>query len=112
MSRTMPPPQGDPHPTPALYLSGLDHEYLYSDAELRRAVADTAAALGGTYAVERRYADALSEELTRDRDRCSARRSWALRTARDLGRDRAGDAYRARAGAPDGDRPRHLRGAS
>ncbi|NBM18570.1 hypothetical protein [Streptomyces sp. GC420] len=112
MSRNILPPQGDPHPTSALYLSRLDHEYLYSDAELRRAVADTVAALGGTYAVDRRYADALHKELTRDRDRCEARRSWALRTARELALGRAGGARRIGAGAPAGGRSAPLRGAS
>ncbi|MFR9797894.1 hypothetical protein ACL02U_18620 [Streptomyces sp. MS06] len=112
MSRITPPPHRDPHPTSALYLSRLDHEYLYSDAELRQAVTDTVAALGGTYAVDRQYSDALHTELTRDRDRCEARRSRALRTAREPAREWAGGARRIGAAVPAGGRPAPIRGAS
>ncbi|MET7378747.1 hypothetical protein ABZT08_07930 [Streptomyces sp. NPDC005526] len=107
MSRMTPPPEGDPQSVSALYLSRLDHESLYSDAELLRAIAETVERVGGRRELAGRYADTLREEAAAGGLRRGARDRWARRMARELARDPAGADHGLahRAGAGSGTEP-------
>ncbi|TPQ18470.1 hypothetical protein [Streptomyces sporangiiformans] len=85
-SRT-PFPDQDPPAAAALYLSALDHEHLYSDAELRQAVSRAHAAVGQPAALLDLYRRSVQEAHTAELDVRAQRRSWALRMARHLGLD-------------------------
>ncbi|MFI2350704.1 DUF485 domain-containing protein [Streptomyces sp. NPDC019443] len=80
-------PDQDPPTAAALYLSALDHEHLYSAAELRRAISrayaafDRPAALLDLYRRSVHGADAAEHEVRAER------RSWALSMASRLARD-------------------------
>ena len=113
MSRIPLHPEQDPDPVSALYLSQLDHESLYSDAELRQAIAETVSELGEPGALGSRYAEALSHAGARAGGMSEVRRRWALRMADDLARDRTGEVHRStdRPAAADR-RTASLRGAS
>ncbi|MFI1702362.1 hypothetical protein ACH419_41440 [Streptomyces bobili] len=80
------PPYRDLATAAALYLSGLDHESLYSNAELRHAIAETMTALDDPehlipfYESSLRGPGATTQEVRRRRD------GWALRMAADLAR--------------------------
>ncbi|MFJ8198464.1 hypothetical protein [Streptomyces sp. NPDC096152] len=107
MSRMTPPPEGDPQSVSALYLSRLDHESLYSDAELLRAIAETVERVGGRRELAGRYADTLREEAAGGGLRRGERHRWARRMARELARDPAGADHRLvhRAAADPGTEP-------
>ncbi|MFF4543971.1 hypothetical protein [Streptomyces sp. NPDC001435] len=94
MSRMTLPPEGDPQSVSALYLSPLDHESLYSDAELLRAIAETVERVGGRQELPGRYADTLREEAAAGGHRHGERHRWARRMARELARDPAGVDHR------------------
>ncbi|MFI1167229.1 hypothetical protein ACH4UM_27420 [Streptomyces sp. NPDC020801] len=94
MSRMTPPPEGDPQSVSALYLSRLDHESLYSDAELLRAIAETVERVGGRQELAGRYAETLRDEAAAGGRRRGERHRWALRMARELARDPAGVDHR------------------
>ncbi|MFF3324016.1 hypothetical protein [Streptomyces sp. NPDC002889] len=94
MSRIPLHPEQDPYPVSALYLSQLDHESLYSDTELRQAIAETVSEPDGPDALGRRYAEALRQAGARGDGMSEVRRRWALRMAEDLARDRTGEAHR------------------
>jgi hypothetical protein len=80
-------PDQDPPTAAALFLSALDHEHLYSAAELRRAISrayaafDRPAALLDLYRRSVHGADAAEHEVRAER------RSWALSMAARLARD-------------------------
>ncbi|MEW2083248.1 hypothetical protein [Streptomyces sp. NPDC005283] len=103
MSRIPLHPEQDPYPVPALYLSRLDHESLYSNTELRRAIAETVPELDEPGVLGRRYAEALRQAAARGGGMSEVRRRWALRMAEDLARDRTGEAHPA-TGRPAADR--------
>ncbi|MGI5404415.1 hypothetical protein ACQEVG_34180 [Streptomyces sp. CA-135486] len=94
MSRIPLHPEQDPSPVSALYLSRLDHESLYSNTELRQAIAQTVSELDEPGALGRRYAEALRQAGARGGGMNEVRRRWALRMAEDLARDRTGEAHR------------------
>lgn len=77
----------DPPAAAALYLSALDHDHLYSDAELRQAVSRASAAVGQRAALLDLYRRSVQGAPTTDMDVRARRRSWALRTALHLGLD-------------------------
>ena len=87
MSRIPLHPEQDPYPVSALYLSQLDHESLYSNTELRQAIAQTVSELDGPGALGRRYAEALRQAGVRGGGMSEVRRRWALRMAEDLARE-------------------------
>ncbi|WP_326648094.1 MULTISPECIES: hypothetical protein [unclassified Streptomyces] len=103
MSRIPLHPEQDPYPVPALYLSRLDHESLYSNTELRQAIAETVPELDEPGVLGRRYAEALRRAAAGGGGMSEARRRWALLMAEDLARDRTGVAHRA-TGRPAADR--------
>ncbi|MFE9098625.1 hypothetical protein [Streptomyces sp. NPDC007264] len=90
MSRMTLPSEGDPQSVSALYLSRLDHESLYSDAELLHAITETVERVGGRHRLAGRYAEALSEEAAAGGLRRGERRRWAHRMARELARGPVG----------------------
>ncbi|MFD1661753.1 hypothetical protein ACFSL4_27035 [Streptomyces caeni] len=89
MSRMTLPSEGDPQSVSALYLSRLDHESLYSDAELLQAIAETVERVGGRHELAGRYTEALCEEAAAGGRRQGERRRWAHRMARELARNPA-----------------------
>ncbi|MGK3944687.1 hypothetical protein [Streptomyces sp. RP5T] len=70
----------------ALYLSRLDHESLYSNAELREAVSETTARLDlpDAEALIRHYTNVLPSAGEANSRDCRARGKWASRMAADL----------------------------
>ncbi|UXY30794.1 hypothetical protein [Streptomyces sp. HUAS TT20] len=109
MSRMTLPPEEDQQSVSALYLSRLDHESLYSDAELLRAIAETVERVGGRQRLADRYAETLREEAAAGGDRRGERHKWALRMARELARDPAGADHRLvhrAVGGPGSEPPR------
>ncbi|TQK50511.1 hypothetical protein FBY35_0847 [Streptomyces sp. SLBN-118] len=93
MSRIPQHPEQDPYPVSALYMSQLDHESLYSNTELRGAIAQTVSEVGGPDALGRRYAEALRQAAARGGEMSEVRRRWALRMAEDLVHDRTGETH-------------------
>ncbi|MBC2904824.1 hypothetical protein [Streptomyces cupreus] len=91
------PSHSDPAEAAALYLSDLDHESLYSNAELSHAIAETVAAFGDHEQVLGTYADALASGEAASQEVRRRRRSWALRMADEIARTTA---PRARPGVP------------
>jgi hypothetical protein len=69
-----------------LYLSGLDHESLYSNAELRHAIAETMTALDDPEQLISYYERALQGPGAIPSDMRRRRDGWALRMAADLAR--------------------------
>ncbi|MEV6182952.1 hypothetical protein [Streptomyces sp. NPDC052015] len=69
-----------------LYLSGLDHESLYSNAELRHAIAETMTALDDPEQLIPFYERALRGPGATPQDMRRRRDGWALRMAADLAR--------------------------
>jgi hypothetical protein len=85
-------PDQDPPEAAALYLSALDHEHPYSEAELRHAIARAGAAVGRQDALAELYLQSVQGAGTDEYDVRARRRDWALRMARHLD-------------SPDGSRP-------
>lgn len=112
MSRFPIHPEQDPEPAAALYLSRLDHESLYSNAELRQAIAETTRELDDRAALIPRYTESLRRSGTGHDGVGHARRKWALRMAADLALDQNRADRVQGAGDNGAARPARLRRAS
>jgi hypothetical protein len=80
------PPHRELTAVAGLYLSGLDHESLYSNAELRQAIANTMTALDDPNQLISLYERALQGPEATTQDMRRRRDGWALRMAADLAR--------------------------
>ncbi|MGP4002672.1 hypothetical protein [Streptomyces sp. 8N706] len=89
MSRFRIYPDKDPEPAAVLHLSRLGHVFLYSDAELRRAIAEPSGELDAPGTLLSRCTDSLLRSRAAGESTRQARRTWALRMTADLTRDGA-----------------------
>ncbi len=80
------PPHQELATAAGLYLSGLDHESLYSNAELRHAIAETMTALDDPEQLIPFYESSLLGPGATTQDVRRRRQRWALRMAADLAR--------------------------
>ncbi|MEU6064574.1 MULTISPECIES: hypothetical protein [Streptomyces] len=95
-------PGQDSEHVAALYLSSLDHTSLYSDTELREAIAETLTALDDPADLAPVYEECLWGPGAVGDDVRRARRRWARQMADDLARPAVGSA--ALEPSPDPDR--------
>lgn len=86
MSRIPLQPRQDPLWAAALYLSGLDHESLYSNAELKQAISEATAPFDWPDQLLHSYTTRLGAPGAHDSSNHS-RREWALRMAAELDPD-------------------------
>ncbi|MFC9682287.1 DUF485 domain-containing protein [Streptomyces sp. NPDC056948] len=87
MDFLMPFPDQDPPEAAALYLSALDHERVYSAAELRHAISRAYEAVDQPAALLDPYQRSLQGAHTADSAVRAERRAWALHLVRDLAVD-------------------------
>lgn len=87
MDSRMPFTDQDPPAAAALYLSALDHENLYSEAELRHVVSRAYESVGRPAALLDLYRRSVQGAPVTAQGVRDRRRSWALQQARHLGLD-------------------------